>query len=112
MQFCVLGIQPFRLSPCLYCKTLSLPGASAYNDSLMEHALEQARLVPLPYIICGDLNQAVEAFAVWPSLLQTGHQHLGDLYSGLFGKEYPTTEFLPLIMRFSARNWRGKFRIS
>eukprot|EP00438_Fugacium_kawagutii_P007751 Skav221251 [mRNA] locus=scaffold1045:586069:589290:+ [translate_table: standard] len=76
---------------CVYCKNRSIPGSLAYNNQLMRVVIEQASLLPIPFLILGDLNMPVESFDIWPWLEQQGYQSLNSLYAMKYGKPYPKT---------------------
>eukprot|EP00435_Cladocopium_sp_Y103_P072326 s1543_g39.t3 len=73
----------------LYCRPSSLAGAAEYNDELMNHAIRQIGLLPLPFVILGDLNQHVQSFEAWNFLEAQGCRSLDSLHTRLFGVEMP-----------------------
>ena len=75
----------------LYCKPTSVPGAVDYNSDLMTMAIQQAALVPLPYIILGDLNMKVEQFNSWELMASRGCRSLDQIYQRLYAKQMPNT---------------------
>jgi endonuclease/exonuclease/phosphatase family metal-dependent hydrolase len=45
----------------LYCSPATGQQAALFNQQLMDVALAQARLIPLPLVIMGDLNATPDA---------------------------------------------------
>eukprot|EP00435_Cladocopium_sp_Y103_P041521 s66_g11.t1 len=75
----------------LYCKPTCQADAIDYNNQLMSFALQQISLVPLPYLILGDFNMALETFDAWPMLEAKGCRALNQLYPGLYSTQMPQT---------------------
>ena len=68
----------------LYCRPTCNQQNVAYNQELMQMALEQAKQVPLPLMIMGDLNASPESLSCWPQLRAEGFQHHADLHEKIF----------------------------
>ena len=75
----------------LYCKPVHSASDTDYNSQLMQFALGQLRLLPLPFVILGDFNMPVSHFESWPELLASGCQDLTDLHLQHFGFVMPPT---------------------
>ena len=68
----------------IYCRPVSNHHATVFNQNLLEMALSQAKLVPLPLMILGDFNSAPDSLPCWPQLQAEGFQHLAALHEKLF----------------------------
>ena len=64
----------------LYCKPIHDSAEVEFNSKLMHFALQQIRMIPLPYIILGDFNIPVTQFESWPEIAASGSVALTDLF--------------------------------
>ena len=75
----------------LYCKPLCQPGAMEYNNELLDMALKQIDLIPLPFLVLGDMNMAIEQFSSWSLLESQGCRTLDQLHLRLKACPMPFT---------------------
>eukprot|EP00435_Cladocopium_sp_Y103_P012086 s3797_g3.t1 len=75
----------------LYCRPTSGQGAVEYNNQLLEMALTQVNLCPLPFVILGDMNQPVESFQAWSLLESRGCRSLNQLHQRVYSTEMANT---------------------
>ena len=91
----VHGVLQLGQSHCqllvLYCKPVSQTNAVEYNNQLLQLAIQQASLLPLPYMILGDFNMPVESFESWPLLESKGFRSLDQLHLRLYSTPMPNT---------------------
>ena len=73
----------------IYCRPAGSQQATLFNQSLMDMALGQARLVPLPLLILGDFNANPADMSCWPQLQAEGFQHLAGLYDRMYSCPMP-----------------------
>ena len=73
----------------LYCKPNRSASDVEFNSQLMQFAVDQTKLVPLPYVIMGDFNMPVHLFECWPLLQASGCQSLPLLYRLQHAEDMP-----------------------
>ena len=64
----------------LYCKPVHGHVGIDFNSALLQCALDQLKLLPLPFVIMGDFNMNVNQFHAWESLSSCGCMSLTELY--------------------------------
>ena len=64
----------------LYCKPIHGSAEVEFNSKLMHFALQQIRMIPLPYVILGDFNMPATQFESWPEIAASGSVALTDMF--------------------------------
>ena len=75
----------------LYCEPVHGSNQVAFNSELLQMALEQVSVIPLPYVILGDFSMPVTSSEAWPQLAAAGCLSLDVLFEQRFAEPMPAT---------------------
>ena len=75
----------------LYCKPVHGHVGVDYNSKLLRCALEQIRVIPLPFVILGDFNMNVQQFDAWDELAAMGCKAVTQIFHERTSTQLPPT---------------------